>query len=143
MPNVTWICFHGLFDFAYLLHLLSNEPYLPTEEFAFQSALELYFPNAFDIKTMAEPWAHLQGSLRHLSQELKIERLGTQHQAGSDSLITAGAFFKLKEDYYNKKESLESVKNQLFGLVSKCMWEDYYVKECEWYGGEWIEAYGY
>jgi len=132
MPNIYWICFHGLFDFAYLLRLVSNEVCLPKDEFDFQTALQLYFPNAYDVKTLAEPWSHLQGSLSRLCQELRINRIGIQHQAGSDSLITAAAFFKLKEEYYEDKEILEENRNKLFGIGV----EDDYINEFQmkgWY----------
>jgi CCR4-NOT transcription complex subunit 7/8 len=32
-----------------------------------------------------------------VSKELGIERVGTMHQAGSDSLVTCNVFFKLKQ----------------------------------------------
>lgn len=133
MPNVYWICFHGLFDFAYLLRLVSNEVYLPENEFDFQTALDLYFPNAYDVKTLVEPWSRLQGSLTRLCHELRITRIGTQHQAGSDSLVTAAAFFKLKENYYNE-ETLEENKNKLFGVrVEDDIDDEYPMKSYNWY----------
>lgn len=70
--KILWICFHGIFDFAYLLKLLSGECSLPDNEYTFQETLKLYFPRLMDIKTLAEPWSHLQGSLAKLSQELDV-----------------------------------------------------------------------
>eukprot|EP00826_Nyctotherus_ovalis_P045519 TRINITY_DN5048_c0_g4_i1.p1 TRINITY_DN5048_c0_g4~~TRINITY_DN5048_c0_g4_i1.p1 ORF type:complete len:159 (+),score=10.10 TRINITY_DN5048_c0_g4_i1:743-1219(+) len=144
MPNVHWICYHGLFDFAYMLRLACNETYLPEDELAFQSALQLYFPNAYDVKTLAAPWSYLQGSLSRLCQELDITRIGTQHQAGSDSLVTALAFFKLKNKYYNKEENVEKYKNELFGMKAMNELSDEYpLKECSWHNvqytfGGWV-----
>ncbi len=46
--------------------------------------------------------------------------MGTQHQAGSDSLVTAAAYFRLKEQYYKSKQrELEETRNVLFGLESQ------------------------
>lgn len=133
LPNVHWICFHGLFDFAYLLRLVSNEPYLPHDEYSFQSMLEIYFPNIYDVKTMAEPWIH--GSLCRLCQELGIVRVGTQHQAGSDSLVTAAAFFRLKEKYTESNKKLNEAKNKLFGISNEKNWEN----QCEYEGCVWYD----
>ena len=41
--------------------------------------------------------------------------MGTQHQAGSDSLLTAQAYFKITKDYY-KGKSTADCKNAIFGL---------------------------
>jgi len=70
--KLLWICFHGIFDFAYLLKLLSGESTLPDSDYSFQEMLELYFPHLMDVKTLAEPWAQLQGSLAKLSQDLDV-----------------------------------------------------------------------
>lgn len=37
----------------------------------------------------------MTGGLNKISRELGIERIGTTHQAGSDSLVTQSVFFKL------------------------------------------------
>ena len=122
--EVQWVCFHGLFDFAYLLKMLTGEAFLPEDEYLFQDILRLYFPHIYDVKTMAAPWNDLQGGLSKLCQKLDIKRIGTQHQAGSDSLITAAAFFALKQKYYaDKSSSLENVHNVLFGIEASDLWD--------------------
>lgn len=91
----TWVCFHGSYDFAYLLKILHNKE-LPETISSFLELVEIYFPNYFDLKQMIrnnDKWNGI--SLSKLSSELKINRLGMQHQAGSDSLVTCRAFFKL------------------------------------------------
>ena len=70
--GVQWVCFHGIFDFAYLLKLLTGDKTLPDDEYQFQDALKMYFPSYVDVKTMAAPWSHLQGSLAKLCQELEV-----------------------------------------------------------------------
>lgn len=40
---------------------------------------------------------NLKGGLQEVAEQLDLERIGPQHQAGSDSLLTGMAFFKMKE----------------------------------------------
>jgi CCR4-NOT transcription complex subunit 7/8 len=113
--ELTWICFHGIYDFAYLLKTVTNLP-LPTTEKTFFNDLKLYFPTFFDIRYLIRHNELLKGSLNRLSQELGIQRTGRQHQAGSDSLITSEVFFKLINEGYLHKNIFNDEKNLLFGI---------------------------
>ncbi|CAF1535024.1 unnamed protein product [Rotaria sp. Silwood1] len=77
MENVTWLSFHAGYDFGYLLTMLTGK-LLPDTESEF---FELCYKN-------------LKGG----SEE--IERIGPQHQVGSDSLMIGLAFFKMKELFF-------------------------------------------
>ena len=88
--DVTWITFHGQYDFTYLMKVLigTNLPNRPDE---FLDKLNLYFPVKYDIKIMINEMEEIKNySLQKLGNDLCIERYGQQHQGGSDALLTLG-----------------------------------------------------
>ena len=97
--RVYWICFHGNQDFAYLLRTLTNDQ-LPQDKRLFQNLLGIFFPNVYDIKTITPQLSPiLEGGLNRLADSMNIQRIGSNHQAGSDSLTTSKVFFKLKQSF--------------------------------------------
>lgn len=100
--DVTWVTFHSGYDFGYLLKLLTCSPLPPTEQ-GFFELLALYFPALYDIKYLMKFCGSLHGGLNKLAETLDVERIGPQHQAGSDSLLTAATFLKLAATFFNKK----------------------------------------
>lgn len=97
LKNVHWITFHGLYDFGYLLKVLTNKP-LPLKKTDFDKLLKMYFHNVYDIKYIKE----YNSSLEKLAERLSINRVGPSHQAGSDSLITLQVFNQIIRDETNK-----------------------------------------
>lgn len=120
--NVRWISFHGGYDFGYLTKLLICR-LLPNDEVEFDQIMKLYFPSTYDVKhlmkhaiklhnsgmlTPSDPgsaeilqkFEHKSG-LENIAETLKIKRVGSAHQAGSDSLITGRVFFALREKIFN------------------------------------------
>ncbi len=69
--DVTWVCFHGLFDFAYLLKLLTNYP-LPMDSSQFLCLTQEYFRNFYDVKCLSDPMEHMRGGLAKLEQVLNV-----------------------------------------------------------------------
>ena len=114
-PDVVWVSFHSSYDFAYLLRLLTCLP-LPSSEADFFDLLTLYFPTLYDVKYLCKACENLQGGLQKVSEQLQVERFGSQHQAGSDSLLTLAVFFKLKELFFEDHIDTDKFNGALFGL---------------------------
>jgi len=115
--NISWITFHGSYDFAYLLKILTAQ-LLPENVESFIFDLDLYFKNYYDIKFLTQNQEMFRGSLNKIAYDLDIERTGNQHQAGSDSLVTSKVYFKLRDLYYISDDDLQKGKNQIYCLNS-------------------------
>ena len=113
--KITWICFNGSSDFAYLLKYLINDT-LPEDENSFIELVNLYFPNLYDIKYLIKDNDNFKGGLNKLAKELNVERTGEMHQAGSDSIVTIDVFFKLIKNNDINKTDLLNGKNVIFGV---------------------------
>jgi CCR4-NOT transcription complex subunit 7/8 len=100
------------YDFGYLLKILTSEP-LPNHEQAFFDALLVWFPNIYDIKHIVRSVKTLRGGLQEIAESIgvrpaccrmlirQVQRIGPQHQAGSDSLLTAAVFFRIRTTYFD------------------------------------------
>ena len=100
--EVKWISFHSGYDFGYLVKIMSCNP-LPKEESEFRSLLSKYFPALYDIKFLMKSCRTLKGGLQDIAEEMGVSRVGPQHQAGSDSLLTGNIFFEMREKFFNGK----------------------------------------
>ena len=114
---VTWVTFHSSYDFGYLLKVLTCAP-LPGTEAEFFELLAIYFPSVYDIKYLMKFCGNLHGGLNKLAESLDVERVGPQHQAGSDSLLTATTFVKLVATYFAEEGALGEHRGVLYGLGS-------------------------
>lgn len=112
--DIRWVSFHGSYDFSYLLKVITNLP-LPETEIGFLETLRLYFPIIYDIRHMTRNLDGLAKSLQRLAQDLDVSRIGTQHQAGSDALITLNVFHKLVVNYLTT-DNIKNDENILFLL---------------------------
>lgn len=119
--EVKWISFHSGYDFGYLMKIMINKQ-LPDEETKFHELLEKYFPTLFDIKYIVKnvgmrnavnnnqsltPEANTiiqnitqKSGLQDLADALGIQRVGMQHQAGSDSLLTGQVYFEMRKKIF-------------------------------------------
>ncbi|KNC82803.1 CCR4-NOT transcription complex subunit 7, partial [Sphaeroforma arctica JP610] len=113
--DVRWLSFHGYMDYGYLLKILTCRP-LPEKETDFLQELMVYFPNTYDVKYLMKSCKTLKGGLQEVADDLRVERIGPQHQAGSDSLLTGIAFFKMRKVFFENQIDDAKYLNQVFGL---------------------------
>ncbi|KMZ59314.1 CCR4-NOT transcription complex subunit 7 [Zostera marina] len=111
--NIQWVTFHSGYDFGYLVKILTCQT-LPETQLGFFELINMYFPNVYDIKHLMRFCNSLHGGLNKLAELLEVERIGICHQAGSDSLLTASTFRKLKESFFNG--STDKYAGVLYGL---------------------------
>jgi len=113
--NVKWLSFHSGYDFGYLLKLLTNSS-MPEEESEFFELLKIFCPKIYDIKYLMKSCKNLKGGLQEVAEQMEIERVGRQHQAGSDSLLTGAAFFKMREMFFEDNIDDAKYLGHLYGL---------------------------
>ncbi|CAH8391643.1 unnamed protein product [Eruca vesicaria subsp. sativa] len=110
---VEFVTFQGAYDFAYVLCIL-NHGKLPETREEFASEVVKVFGEVYDLKVMAGfcdgLGEHL--GLSKLAQLLNIPRVGRAHHAGSDSLMTALVFIKLRQVF----EDSRFAKGMLYGI---------------------------
>lgn len=70
----------------------------------------------YDIKYLMKFCDNLHGGLNKLAETLDVARIGPQHQAGSDSLLTSATFMKLAEKHFKGLEGTRQHENVLYGL---------------------------
>ncbi|XP_050431967.1 CCR4-NOT transcription complex subunit 7-like [Adelges cooleyi] len=115
IDNIKWMTFHSSFDFGYLVKVLTDEK-LPQEESDFFDMFSLYFPCVYDIKYLMKSCKNLKGGLQEVADQLELKRIGPQHQAGSDSLLTGMAFFKIRDMYFEGMIDSKKYCGHLYGL---------------------------
>lgn len=111
---VKYLSFHSGFDFGYLIKILTNMS-LPQDESEFFELLRIYFPVIYDVKYIMKSCRDLKGGLQEIADQLDLKRVGPQHQAGSDSLLTGAAFFKMKEKFFEDRIEEDKYCGQLYG----------------------------
>jgi CCR4-NOT transcription complex subunit 7/8 len=114
-PDVKWISFHSGYDFGYLIKMLTCQP-LPKDEAEFFEYFHTFFPTVYDLKYMMQSCESLTGGLNKLADDLAVDRIGPEHQAGSDSLVTGLAFFKMRSKFFGDVIDDEKFSGFLFGL---------------------------
>lgn len=59
---------------------------------------------------------NLKGGLQEVADDLQVTRIGPQHQAGSDSLLTLLTFFKMLQTFFEGQIDDDKFMGFLYGL---------------------------
>ncbi|KAK6929684.1 hypothetical protein RJ641_003778 [Dillenia turbinata] len=115
--RVMWVCFHGSYDFAYLMKILRGGDLLPETLPGFLADMaHLFGIRVYDVKQILKFCPGMHGGLERVAQSLQVNRLaGKSHQAGSDSLLTLHIFRKMTQRFCLDVNSLP-VRGVLFGI---------------------------
>jgi len=124
---VTWVSFHGGYDFAFLVSALTDTE-MPDVEQAYRDSQKLFFPHIYDVKYLIKHAAKdasnidffqkIDGranTLESVAEALKMKKVSPSQIAGSNSLITGKLFFTLRDKSFNGIIPAD-YKNQIFGL---------------------------
>uniref|UniRef100_A0A0N4ZNB6 poly(A)-specific ribonuclease n=1 Tax=Parastrongyloides trichosuri TaxID=131310 RepID=A0A0N4ZNB6_PARTI len=120
-PRIHWLSFGSSFDFSYLIKaILCRQP--PEDKEKFFSLFKTLFPSCIDIRVMLDQPGPssvlLRGGLQEIASMLQVERIGAQHTAGSDALLTAKTYFTIKQRFFNNNwdEVFKKIRCELSGL---------------------------
>lgn len=69
--KVRWIAFHGDYDFAYLIKLLTGQD-LPESKQDFDRILHIFFPHVYDVKFMLYDSQNISLGLNKLAEQLNV-----------------------------------------------------------------------
>ncbi|URD95571.1 CCR4-associated factor 1 [Musa troglodytarum] len=117
----VYVTFHGLYDVAYVMKLITGGAPLPATLREFIAAARRVFGTLYDIKHIAKHCDGLSGrefGLTRLAQELRVEQDGIPHQAAYDSLSISRVFNEMKRRY--NIEGNERFVSVLYGLEKSC-----------------------
>lgn len=118
--GIRWITFHGLYDVAYLLKMLTGAP-LPDTLHGFLILARNLLGRCYDIKYIARFCDGLLGgetSLVWMSRMMGIDLAGTCHQAGYDSALTGHLFWEIKTLFQIDEDAFVGI---LYGLEVNCI----------------------
>ncbi|WCJ40317.1 Polynucleotidyl transferase ribonuclease H-like superfamily protein [Euphorbia peplus] len=117
-PSLTWITFHGGYDVALLIKMITGRD-LPNRLEGFMKLVEVFFGfEVYDLKLMG--YKHgLHGGLEKLGKNLGVCRIaGNSHEAGSDSLLTLQAFLRFVQLHLHDFDRYHC-RGMLYGLCFK------------------------
>nr|CAB3469444.1 unnamed protein product [Digitaria exilis] len=113
--HITWIMFHGDRDLGFLTRLLQGA--LPSDRAAFMREVRRQFPIFYDLRVLGQLVKEgFSGKLSVLAEILGVERVGGEHHAGSDALLTMSCFWEIIRNSQHELHRLEARKCLLSGM---------------------------
>ncbi|QCE12376.1 CCR4-NOT transcription complex subunit 7/8 [Vigna unguiculata] len=121
--HIRWITFHGAYDFAYMIKVLSHrflhmQPLLPPNLGDFLQLVKFFFgQEVYDVKHLMRFCPNLHGGLDRVSESLGLDNSARKsHHAGSDSLVTLHVFNEIKKLYFHTQNDLKKHAGVVYGL---------------------------
>ncbi|XP_078429240.1 putative CCR4-associated factor 1 homolog 7 [Wolffia australiana] len=112
-PKPLWVTFHGLYDVAYLLKLLTRAP-LPQSLRGFACLAGHCLGRVVDVKCLGRVFQVSHLGLARLSQSLGVILFGRAgHQAGVDSLLAGTVYAKMAAQLCGLEKRVEGM---LYGI---------------------------
>ncbi|CAD8048966.1 unnamed protein product [Paramecium sonneborni] len=114
--EIKYVVFHGEFDFGYLLHLFHHSGIPDTQE-EFYKMMKLYFPSIYDLKyILKDNQKYKDAGLSRLATKVEVTRIGPEHQAGSDALLTLQCYYQLKFCFPDLQSDFDKNMNIIYGI---------------------------
>ncbi|XP_078438622.1 putative CCR4-associated factor 1 homolog 8 [Wolffia australiana] len=119
MPKPVWVTYHGLYDVAYLVKLLTGKP-LPRTLPEFARLVGCCLGDVVDVKHLSRFIGGFHLGLSRLSEFWGVEVLDgwdgtTAHQAGVDSLRTGAVYLSMLSKF-DEDETDDEFHGVLFGI---------------------------
>lgn len=83
-----------------------------------RSVVRVSLVPADELQYLMKSCKTLKGGLQEVADDLQVPRIGPQHQAGSDSLLTATTFFKMRGKFFEDAIDLKYMVRQPFSATS-------------------------
>ncbi|NXS61385.1 CNOT7 protein, partial [Brachypteracias leptosomus] len=114
--GVKWLSFHSRIHVNWLSKFFPDSKGKKYRHFDLFHGLVAY--SCPVKKRKKEKKMVVGGGLQEVAEQLELERIGPQHQAGSDSLLTGMAFFKMREMFFEDHIDDAKYCGHLYGLGS-------------------------
>ncbi|KAM9622159.1 CCR4-NOT transcription complex subunit 7 isoform 1-T1 [Trichechus inunguis] len=116
--EILRLFFPVIYDVKYLMKSCKNLKTFPTFNKSISDTHSLVFPRLHKAYLYVLRPVYVLGGLQEVAEQLELERIGPQHQAGSDSLLTGMAFFKMREMFFEDHIDDAKYCGHLYGLGS-------------------------
>ncbi|XP_064957965.1 putative CCR4-associated factor 1 homolog 8 [Musa acuminata AAA Group] len=118
----VYVTFHGLYDFAYVIKLITGGAPMPDNLGQFIASVRKTFGHFYDLKYIGEQLSSRTFGLMSLARELGVEAYGIHHQAAHDSVTIGRAFIEMERMCH--VEGDERFVSVLNGFSNSCMDRD-------------------
>nr|CAB3466932.1 unnamed protein product [Digitaria exilis] len=119
---ITWITSHGDNDLGFLMRLLQERQgrkrgALPADRATFVRQVRRQFPIFYDLRVLGQLVKKgFSGKFSVLAELLGVQRIGDEHHAGSDALLTMSCFSEILRRSQHELHRLEARKCLLSGM---------------------------